>query len=179
MYIIFEGNNNTGKSTQLKRVTVKLREEFKQIDPTVQINTFHEGDTCKNKTYASIVEEILDYARDRMTTQHLIQDTTSKHITISDRSYYSSLVYQGGGDKEMTEYIRMVNRYVMEPDMIFLFHHGDYLGDCGVQDLYCEVLPMATGHSFVIEEDTFFDDVDVTTGHIVESILDVWRVLYG
>ena len=178
MYVVFEGNNNTGKSTQLKRVTEYLQYEFKQIDPTVEINTFHEGDSCKNKKYHNIIEEILDYARDRMATQHLIHDTNSKHITISDRSYYSSLVYQGRGDKERIDYIRMVNKYVKEPDMIFLFDDESYFEPMSISGLYRMVLPQATGQGFVVDEDTCYNDVYETTGHIGRTVLDVWRSMY-
>ena len=110
-------------------------------------------------------------------TQNVIY-LTHDEMKRSDRSYYSSLVYQGNGDGEMMDYIRVVNRYVKEPDLFFLFHDGSYFEPMSVSGLYCRVLPQATGQGFVVDGDTCYNDVCETTGHIGRTVLDVWRRMY-
>ena len=138
VYVVFEGSNNTGKSTQLHRVKETLKQLFEKYgkeNPT--INVFHEGDSCKG-SYDNWYEEVLDYARDRASTQHLIKGTEYSSITISDRSFYSSLVYQGKGDKEKIEYIRTVNRFAEEPDLVIFFKNME---DPDREYLYGNLIP--------------------------------------
>lgn len=173
MYVVFEGSNNVGKSTQLGRVKGVLTEYFKEYQKeTPHINIYHEGDTCKNKTYQNWYEEVLDYARDRASLQHQIKGSEYTYITISDRSFYSSLVYQGQGDKERMEYIRTVNRFAEEPDLVIFFKNME---DPDREYLYQNVIPYEQLR--FIDTDEF--SIDETQYNIATVIFVNWLMMYG
>lgn len=171
MYIVFEGSNNVGKSTQLTRVKELLTDYFNEYPKSKpKINIFHEGDTCK-KHYDNWYESVLDYARDRAHLQHQIKGSEYADITISDRSFYSSLVYQGKGDKDQMEYIRTVNRFAEEPDLVIFFRNME---DPDREYLYLNVIPY--------EQINFIDtdeySIDETQYSISSLIFLNWLMTY-
>ena len=182
LYIVFEGDNGTGKSTQLGRVKGSLDKIFKNSNDILEsisdvkgykqphINIFHEGDTCK-KSHDNWYATVFDYALDRVNTQHLIEEKYFPDITIADRSYYSSIVYQGDGDKPNMDYVRLVNTFAIEPEVIFLFTNND---NSPIFNEYKNVLP--AGKTYII--DTSDDSIEKTTSHIVEIILFLWLKEY-
>ena len=136
MYIIFEGANKVGKSTQIPLIKEKLLELFNKYGKYICINSFHEGDNVTE--YETKTEAILKYALDRLSTQSKIYGTDSRNITLADRSIYSSLVYNST-DKQDELYIRTVNKFAKEPDyIIYLTNHQNEELD----KRYREVLPI-------------------------------------
>lgn len=171
LYIVFEGDNGVGKSTQLGRVKGKLDELFGRMKIKVrpQINIFHEGETCKEH-YDNWYECVLDYARDRASLQHLIKSQSYSDITIADRSYYSSLVYQGKSDPILQGYIRAVNQFATEPDIIFLLTNNP---ESENYKHYLKVLPY--GSTFPINTKA---QINLTTNEIITFIVYNWLVEY-
>lgn len=166
MYVVFEGGNGVGKSTQLPLVVDLLKEYFhlyKKSNP--EINYFHEGDTC-NKNYNTFYEEVLDYALDRAKLQPFIKGEEYADITIGDRSYYSSLVYQGCGNPERMNYIRTVNQYMEAPEIIFYFTKGSQY----LNQQYLDVIPYSK--IYTIQTDLL--TIEETTEEITEVILLYW-----
>lgn len=176
MYVVLEGENGVGKSTQLGRVKGKLDKMFEHYDKQkVHINILHEGDTVSDK-HENWVEEVLDYARDRARLYHFIKDTDCTDITISDRSYYSSLAYQGKQDLERLAFIHNVNQYAAEPDLIIFLNKiherlsaGKSSGE--INDRYYEVLPMST---ISIQRQS----IEKTTSMIADTIFFKWLYMY-
>lgn len=168
MYVVFEGTNGVGKSTQLPLVISLLNKYFKEYGEDIKINSYHEGDTCK-KEYDNFYEEVLDYARDRAKCQKMTFGEGFASITIADRSYYSSLVYQGYGD---INYIRNVNKFVEEPELIFLFENNAY--DYNTK-LYLDILP----YSKTTPIHTKYQPIEKTTSVIADTIFLYWLDEYS
>lgn len=171
MYVVLEGSNNVGKSTVLPRVKHLLKEYFNEYDKeNVTINIFHEGDTC-SEHHNNFYEAVLDYARDRAKLQQDIWGNEYVNITISDRSYYSSLVYQGKGNREQITYVRTVNQFAKEPCLIFYLWNDN---DNRLHNLYEDVLPFGrVWHMW-----TKVKDVESTVEEIAEIIFLRWLEMY-
>lgn len=174
LYIVFEGDNGTGKTTQIGRVLGLLIKIFQEkqdlLKHDITIHKFHEGDTA-HQVYDNWYAKVLDYARDRAVMQHRIHPEYSQNITLSDRSYYTSLVYQGRDDKIDIEYIRMVNQFAIEPDIIILLSNND---ESEIYKRYCNVLPLGKVWIF----NTEVNDISSTTKDIVDIILFEWLMKY-
>lgn len=178
MYIVFEGVNGVGKSTLIPKVIDRLNELFEDAGKNVLINYFHEGDSVNNEyEYLTFecIRKVLDYARDRAGLQRLIQPSYSKNITIGDRSYYSSLVYQG--DTVEPSYIREVNSFATEPDMIFLLcHQPSNLPKYkhALQNRYLNYVPY--GKTMLIFTD--LKTIEETVEDISQEILIAWVKMF-
>lgn len=165
MYICLEGIDGSGKSTQLERLgqwledcgftVTRIREptdsEVGQLirkmlqDPKAQDEGFQ-------RTLALL------FAADRtLLMDTILEEEEMNRIVISDRSFYSSLAYQNGG-----EWIVQINQHAMEPDLVILldlevetaisrcdgtdsFEEADFLGS--VRQRY---LKLAQQHSFMV-----------------------------
>lgn len=169
MYIVFEGDNGVGKSTQLGRVKGMLEKAFNTSpldDIKMRVNMFHEGDTVGGN-YDNWYEKVLNYARDRAGLQSQINPIYSHYITLADRSYYSSIVYQGRDDKPSIEYIRMVNKFVIEPDLIILLAKDT---ESEIYNRYINTLPFGT--TWIVNTSHY--NIDGTTKEITRCILYKW-----
>lgn len=119
MYIVFEGIDGSGKSTQI----ALLREYLEDHDVPVRV--------VQEPTDNGIGYVIKKYIRDPPVSQdklnnilallfaadRLMIDTISEdEIILSDRSYLSSLAYQKNND-----WVHEINRYAPQPDLVILF----------------------------------------------------------
>lgn len=120
MYIIFEGIDGAGKSTQIEIIKKWLEDNGLEVETVVEPTDSEIGilireilkrpDATTDKMQKTLG---LLFAADRMLIMDKLED--DKKIFLSDRSFISSLVYQ-----EPKEWINSLNKYVKKPDLILL-----------------------------------------------------------
>ncbi|MCC7553622.1 MAG: dTMP kinase [Methanobacteriaceae archaeon] len=123
MYIVFEGIDGAGKTTQIQILKEWLIESGFEVETIVEPT---EGDVGKlirkilqDKKASSdkVLKKLgLLFAADRLELLDKISNFEySNKIVISDRSFYSSLVYQ-----KPQEWIREINKFAKVPDLVLL-----------------------------------------------------------
>ena len=120
MYIVFEGIDGAGKSTQISLLKEWLEANGYAVETFVEPTGSEIGQLIRKilqRSDASTdrVQKTLGllFAADRM----LIMDELSndKKVILSDRSFISSLAYQEHG-----EWIAELNKYAKKPDLVLL-----------------------------------------------------------
>lgn len=126
-FIVFEGLDGSGKSTQVRELSSKLH------------NMKYEAITTREPTKKSVIGNLIErilynhtvvpdevlallFAADRTnhTINTIIPALEKGLIVISDRYIYSSLAYQSRGMKKTLEidWIRSINRPAIDPDIV-------------------------------------------------------------
>lgn len=120
MYIVFEGIDGAGKSTQ-----IQLLKEWLEANGFVVETLVEPTDSEVGKLIRRILQRpdandedvqrvlALLFAADRMFIMDKLNDDSK--IIISDRSFISSLAYQ-----EPLEWVEEINRYAKRPDLLIL-----------------------------------------------------------
>ena len=120
MYIVFEGIDGAGKSTQ-----IQLLEEWLEANGFVVETLVEPTDSEVGKLIRRILQRpdandedvqrvlALLFAADRMFIMDKLNDDSK--IIISDRSFISSLAYQ-----EPIEWVEEINKYAKRPDLLIL-----------------------------------------------------------
>lgn len=120
MYIVFEGIDGSGKSTQIQLLKEWLEANGFNVETMVEPTESEVG---------KLIHKILQhpdaqtdrfqktlgllFAADRMLIMDKLEDESK--VIISDRSFISSLAYQ-----EPAEWIEVLNRYAKKPDLLIL-----------------------------------------------------------
>ena len=120
MYIVFEGIDGAGKSTQIEMLKEWLEANGLEVETFVE-PTGSEVDTLireilqRPDATTDRVQKTLGllFAADRMLIMDKLED--DKKVIISDRSFISSLAYQ-----EPAEWIGVLNKYAKKPDLLIL-----------------------------------------------------------
>ncbi|MBE6499967.1 MAG: dTMP kinase [Methanobrevibacter thaueri] len=120
MYIVFEGIDGAGKSTQIKLLKQWLEDNGFRVETIVEPTDSEVGklirqilqrpDATENNVQKTLG---LLFAADRMLIMDKLNDKSK--IIISDRSFISSLAYQ-----KPTEWISILNKYAKKPDLLLL-----------------------------------------------------------
>ena len=124
-FIVFEGVDGGGKSTQIKM----LSEYFKEVgyDVELHMEPTHEfiGSLLwtymrsKNRSFNPETEALL-FAADRIEHGKTIQRALDEgKVIISDRYLHSSLAYQGAAGVDV-EWMKSLNRHALKPDLVIL-----------------------------------------------------------
>ena len=116
MYIIFEGIDGAGKSTQIEIIKKWLEDNGLEVETVVEPTDSEIGILIREilATTDKMQKTLgLLFAADRMLIMDKLED--DKKIFLSDRSFISSLVYQ-----EPKEWINSLNKYVKKPDLVLL-----------------------------------------------------------
>jgi dTMP kinase len=131
-FIVLEGGEFSGKSTQSRLLADHLRASGREV-----VQTFEPGDTALGRELRRLLlefdgpidrfAETLLLAADRR--QH-VDEVIQKAITsgldvVCDRYVPSSLVYQGYVREVPPEFVEAVNRGVPEPDVVILLDVPD------------------------------------------------------
>ncbi|MDR3062539.1 MAG: dTMP kinase [Methanobrevibacter sp.] len=123
MYIVFEGIDGAGKSTQIQHLKEWLVESGFKAEIVVEPTNSDVGKLIRkilrnpNATNENTQKTLgLLFAADRMLLMDEIEKKENEKIAIiSDRSFYSSLAYQ-----KPFEWIKEINKYVKKPDIVLL-----------------------------------------------------------
>ncbi len=120
-FIVIEGLDGSGKTTQAKLLAAKLSQSHHAMytaEPSEgRIGTFiREGCLYEEKRLHAEVEALL-FAADRIEhVEHVIKPALKdERLVISDRYVYSSLAYQGSAGVSLT-WIETLNEHVLKPD---------------------------------------------------------------
>jgi dTMP kinase len=122
LFIVIEGLDGSGKSTQAKILVRKLRQSHGAIytaEPSHgKIGTFIRNRILYGEKRPSISVEALLFAADRIDhIQNEVQPTLDEgRLVVSDRYIYSSLAYQGSAGLNL-EWIETVNQLALKPDL--------------------------------------------------------------
>lgn len=123
MYIVFEGIDGSGKSTQSKLLKDYLISKGYDVELFVEPTDSDIGRLIRRllqnpDARSDLMQKTfgLLFAADRMVLMKKINDLECKNkVIISDRSFYSSLVYQ-----EPYDWIKEINKYAKQPDLVLL-----------------------------------------------------------
>ncbi len=120
MYIVFEGIDGAGKSTQIQLLGEWLEANGFKVETLREPTDSEVGKLIRrilqrpDATTDNVQKTLgLLFAADRMLIMDKLNDES--RIVISDRSFISSLAYQ-----EPAEWIGVLNRYAKEPDLLIL-----------------------------------------------------------
>ena len=120
MYIVFEGIDGAGKSTQIQMLREWLEANGFRVETLVEPTDSKIGKLIRemlqrpDATTESVQRMLgLLFAADRLLLMDKLEDDSK--IFISDRSFISSLAYQ-----EPAEWIDEINRYAKKPDLLIL-----------------------------------------------------------
>lgn len=119
-FIVFEGIDGAGKSTQIGMLKEWIEANgFKvelQVEPTdSEVGKLIREILQRPDANTERVQRVLGllFAADRLLIMDKLEDKSK--IIISDRSFISSLAYQGDA-----EWIEILNRYAKKPDLLIL-----------------------------------------------------------
>ena len=120
MYIVFEGIDGAGKSTQIKLLKGWLEDNGFRVETFVEPTDSEIGKLIREilqrpDAQSDIIQKTLAllFAADRMLIMNKLN--VDSKIVISDRSFISSLAYQ-----ENVEWIEILNKYAKKPDLLLL-----------------------------------------------------------
>ena len=128
MYIVLEGIDGVGKSSQIKLLREYLEKKDIStkhiVEPTnSQIGQLIRNELLKSDATEDINQQMLAllFAADRLTLKKEILEAknSSDKFIISDRSFYSSICYQNNSTVT-TQWIRQVNIHTPKPDLTIL-----------------------------------------------------------
>ena len=121
-FICIEGLDGSGKTTQAKLLTEKLRKSHSAVytaEPSRgKIGTFiRERCLYGEKRLSSVIEALL-FAADRIehVETEVLPALHQGKLVISDRYLYSSLAYQGAAGLNV-EWIEKINEHALKPDL--------------------------------------------------------------
>ena len=120
MYIVFEGIDGAGKSTQIDLLKVWLEKNGFNVECVVEPTDSEVGKLIRkilqrNDATSDRIQKTLGllFAADRMLIMDKLNDESK--VILSDRSFISSLAYQ-----EPADWIKQINKYAKEPDLVLL-----------------------------------------------------------
>ena len=120
MYIVFEGIDGAGKSTQIQMLKEWFEANGFRVETLVEPTDSEVGKLIRKilqhpDATTDKFQKILGllFAADRMLIMDRLEDKSK--IFISDRSFISSLAYQ-----EPAEWVEVLNRYAKRPDLLIL-----------------------------------------------------------
>ena len=128
LFVVFEGLDGSGKSTQLKILLKKLISDNYQVLPLREPGSTKIGEKILNllesKQELTPIMEFLLFSISRSAIVHekIKPSLESNKIVLCDRYFYSSIAYQGAGRGLDKEYIEFTNNLITDktiPDIVF------------------------------------------------------------
>lgn len=172
-YIVGEGNDGTGKSTQINLLAEYLQKEFE-----LETYVMHEPDGCPISSEIRNVIKNGELERDAIT--NLLLFTASRHetwfreavpvlgrggVVLSARNYLSTEIYQGLAEGLGMDYVRQVTAAFMDerymtPDLTVIFALEDAIRKARIDARG----PLEHPDTFEMRDDDFQQKLD--TGYI-------------
>ena len=123
MYIVLEGIDGAGKSTQIKMLKEWLESNGLRVETIVEPTELEVGKLIRKLlTRSDATSETMQktlgllFAADRLILMDKIEQLEKDNVVvISDRSFYSSLSYQDPQD-----WIKEINKFAKIPDLVLL-----------------------------------------------------------
>jgi len=124
-FIVFEGVDGGGKSTQIKLLTEYLQEKGYDVEHHMEPTHGQIGNLLwsymrsKNRSFTPETEALL-FAADRIEHGKIIKEALNEgKVVISDRYLHSSLAYQGAAGVDVS-WMKMLNKHALKPDLVIL-----------------------------------------------------------
>ena len=128
-HIVFEGGEVAGKSTQARRLAARLHDEGETAVVVKEPGSTAMGAGIRELLLGNIQRNprtnIYLFAADRVDlAETLVKPHLSAgHWVVQDRSWWSSMAYQAGGEGVSSEEVKAVNQLaiggLIEPDIVF------------------------------------------------------------
>ncbi|MCQ2976879.1 MAG: dTMP kinase [archaeon] len=141
MYIVLEGIDGAGKSTQINLLKEWLMENGLDVETVVEPTDGDVGKLIRKiLTYPNALDDNIQktlgllFAADRLVLMNKLDLLEKENkVIISDRSFYSSLVYQ-----KPQEWIYEINKYAKIPDLVLLMDLDvkKSVSRCGKEDTF-------------------------------------------
>jgi dTMP kinase len=124
-FIVFEGVDGSGKSTQIELLSMKLRDQG--VDHVLErepsdgsIGRFIRDYAEAGERYLSPESEALLFTADRFEHSRRIDQILEQGTTvICDRYYHSTLAYQGAAGVDVA-WLRDLQKFALKPDLVLL-----------------------------------------------------------
>lgn len=188
MYIILEGIDGAGKTTQTKLLDEYLTKRGYAtktlVEPTQsEIGKLIRKELLKKESTNDTNQQMLGllFAADRMTIKDEIlkyKDSSDK-ILLSDRSFYSSIAYQNNASIE-DGWIEQLNKYAPRPDLLLLLDldEEEAIKRCDEEEVFetREFLKKTRENYLKFKDEEFTRVVDVT-GSIDESHKKIRKIV--
>jgi len=124
-FIVFEGVDGGGKSTQIKLLTEYLEEKGYDVEHHMEPTHGKIGNLLwnymrsKNRSFTPETEALL-FAADRIEHGNIIKEALNEgKAVISDRYLHSSLAYQGAAGVDAA-WMKKLNKHALKPDLVIL-----------------------------------------------------------
>ncbi|HIH89252.1 TPA: dTMP kinase [Candidatus Bathyarchaeota archaeon] len=192
-FIVFEGVDGSGKSTQIELLSMKLRDQG--VDHVLErepsdggIGLFIRDYAEAGDRYLQPESEALLFTADRFEHSKRIEQTLEQGTTVvCDRYYHSTLAYQGAAGVDVA-WLRDLQKFALKPDLVLLldvdptkslmrvsgrtltvFENRDYLSR--VRELYLGFA--GAGEMRLVDTGRPVDEVESEVERLVEELIGV------
>ena len=130
LFIVFEGLDGSGKSTQIKALNDKLKLNNYDVISLREPGSTEIGDKVleileSSQKLTPIMEFLLfSISRSAIIDEKITPSLNENKIVLCDRYFYSSIAYQGSGRDLDNDFIHKINNKIVDdvvPDIVFYF----------------------------------------------------------
>ena len=130
LFIVFEGLDGSGKSTQIKALNDKLKLNNYDVISLREPGSTEIGDKVleileSSQKLTPIMEFLLfSISRSAIINEKIMPNLNENKIVLCDRYFYSSIAYQGSGRNLDNDFIHKINNKIVNdviPDIVFYF----------------------------------------------------------